>query len=453
MTLGVPTPPEEAWRSALIVAVPYLLFAGLWIVYSDQAVEVLAGDLSEATLYQTIKGIAFVVLSAALIFGLALASQNRQSRLHQARLRAEHDLSSVLETVNDGVWTVHPDRSVVWSGHWPVLSGYGNGDLSTVETWLEQIHTDDRATFHRRLETLLAGLEDRLVHDHRIRTANGTWLWVRTRAQAAAPADGSIRRSVVGTYTDLTAERHQEQHLTALAQDLATARTELASLASAAAHDLRQPVREVASYAQLLHRRLGPGLPADAHEDLNYLINAAQHLTGLLDGLLRAVETSRSMVAHAEVPLSGLIAKCLNNYADDLRVADGQAEVGDLPIVRGDAQKLRQMFDALICNAIKFRSPTRRLKITITAQRDGAWWRIMVADNGIGLPPEYAEEIFQAFRRLHGRGEYDGAGMGLAICRTIAAHHGGTIHATGSAEGGTRLVISLPVQKDTRTAA
>lgn len=443
---------QSALRASLSVALPYLIFAALWIVYSDQGVTMLAGDVSEATELQTAKGIVFVIASAALIFGLVHARHLRLNRHHAAQIKAERDLAGVLETVSDGVWTVDvATRGVSWGGHWASLTGYAVDALPTVAEWLGALHPDDRTAFGRALEGLLDGSVPHLVHEHRIRAADGTWLWMRAQGRPVPPVEPDapemdVGPRVIGTYTDLTAGHRQEQRLSALAHDLGVARADLDDLTSAAAHDLRQPVREVVSYAQLLERRLGSDLSAEARADIGFLSAAAHHLQGLLDGLMRAVEASRAMVTFAPVPLEPLVAACVAHYRTDLEAAGGVVQIDTLPTVAGDGGQLALVFEALLSNAIKFRSPERPLRIVVRAEQSGAWWRIIVADNGIGLPAEYAEQIFQAFRRLHNRGEYDGAGMGLAICRSIAVHHGGAIRAEGAPDAGARLVLSLPAR-------
>lgn len=444
---------RAASRAALGVALPYMVFAGLWIVYSDQAVALLSGDLAEATTLQTAKGIAFVAVSAALIFGLVFLAHRREARHHQAHLRAERDLARVLETVSDAVWTVDAaTRRVVWRGRWLALTGHAAEALPDVDAWLEQVHEDDRPAFGRQIDAMIAGALPALTHEHRLRAADGGWLWMRAQARVVedaghvSPEDGPAARRLVGTYTDLTGAHRQEERLSILAHDLAEARADLAALASAAAHDLRQPVREVVSYAQLLERRLGDALVGEAAEDLSFLIGGARHLETLLDGLMRAVEATAAPPSFAPVDLAALVEERLSAHADALAAAEGTAEVGSLPVVLGGRDQLSLLFDALLSNAIKFRRAGRPLRVSVGAERDGPWWRIIVADNGIGLPPAYAEQVFQAFRRLHGRGEYDGAGMGLAICRSIAAHHGGQIRAEGSGDDGARVVLLLPTQ-------
>jgi PAS domain S-box-containing protein len=437
----------SVWRSAAAVAFVYLLFATLWIVFSDRAVALVAGDLDRVTALQTVKGLVFVTLSSLLIFVLVFINTGRLSDLHAANLRMEREQAGMLEMINDGVWLIdRGEARVQWRGRWQALSGYAPEDLGTVDHWLGHIHSDDRGGFAELLDALVRGTVDSLEHEHRLRAASGVWLSVRANARLMDIGETGAEATVVGTYTDLTALRQQEQRLSALAHDLGESRADLETLAAAAAHDLRQPVREIASFAQLLRRRLGDGLPAEADEDMMYFVAAARHLDSLLDGLMQAVEAARAGVSRSEVALTPLLRSCTASYEAELEAVGGTVRIDPLPVVSGDAGQLALLFDALMSNAVKFRASDRPLEVAVTAERDGPWWRIAVTDNGIGLPDEHLDEVFKVFRRLHGRAAYPGSGMGLAICRIIALHHGGTIRAERLSGPGARLVVSLPAE-------
>ncbi len=442
-------PRHSAARTALGIALAYLLVAGVLFLGVNPALLQALESATTTRIPHIVLDGSLVFLSACLIFVLVHVAQTRQSRVHDAHLRVEQDLNGVLESVSDAAWTIAlPSRHITWRGRWRDLTGHPPDALPTVDDWLERIHPDDRRGMERRLDTLIGGAERALVYEHRLCAADGSWLWVRAQARAIPSGDdGGDRpdvRVIVGTYTDLTAARRQEERLSVLAHDLAEVRGDLESLASAAAHDLRQPVREVVSYGQLLRRRLGDDQDPDTAEYLAYMIKAARHLDGLLNGLAQAVATTRAPVSFAPVDLKALLSERVRAQSSALEAAKGTAQVGDLPVILGGYDQLTLLFDSLLSNAIKFRHADRPLKVEVEADRDGPWWRVIVADNGIGLPPTQAEKAFQSFRRLHGRGQYDGAGMGLAVCRSIAAHHGGSIAVEGSGEDGARMVVRLP---------
>lgn len=233
-----------------------------------------------------------------------------------------------------------------------------------------------------------------------------------------------------------------EQVLAERSRELARSNAELERMAYIASHDLQEPLRMVASYVQLLERRYMGRLDADAHEFIGYAVDGAQRMQALIDDLLTI-----SRVDTKARPLRQLeLGEVLDAARRSLRIAieerQAEIEVGPMPSVRGDAAQLTQVFQNLLSNAIKFcqANPPR---IAISARREGPLWRISVRDNGIGVPPEYRERIFGMFQRLHGRREYAGTGIGLAICQRIVERHGGTIRAEGADGGGSDFVFTL----------
>lgn len=198
----------------------------------------------------------------------------------------------------------------------------------------------------------------------------------------------------------------------------------------------------VASYVQLLERRYMGRLDADAHEFIAFAVDGARRMQALIDDLLTV-----SRVDTKGRPLRRLeLGEALEAALRSLRICidERQAEVraGPLPAVLGDAAQLTQVFQNLVSNAVKFcrGGPPR---IEVSAERDGALWRVRVRDNGIGVPDEYRERIFGMFQRLHGRREYAGTGIGLAICQKIVERHGGAIWVEAAAGGGSVFIFTL----------
>jgi signal transduction histidine kinase len=159
------------------------------------------------------------------------------------------------------------------------------------------------------------------------------------------------------------------------------------------------------------------------------------------------------------VDLSAIVAEVLSDLEARVTQSGGTVDVGPLPTIEGDPLQMRQLFQNLIGNALKFNRPGVPPAVTVRAvpwlavpdgadppAPHGAGYRITVADNGIGFEPEYAERVFEVFQRLHGRGEYEGTGIGLAICRKIAQRHGGDILARGQPGEGATFIIDLPAR-------
>ena len=199
----------------------------------------------------------------------------------------------------------------------------------------------------------------------------------------------------------------------------------------------------VASYVQLLERRYMGKLDADAHEFIGFAVDGARRMQALIDDLLTISRVDTKARPLERVELGTALATAMRSLR--ITIEEGQAEVriATLPQVRGDAVQLVQVFQNLLSNAIKFcqASPPR---VWIAARRDGAMWRVSVRDNGIGVPAEYRERIFGMFQRLHGRRDYAGTGIGLAICQKIVERHGGTIQVEDAEGGGSVFVFTVP---------
>jgi len=218
---------------------------------------------------------------------------------------------------------------------------------------------------------------------------------------------------------------------------------ELRQFAYVASHDLQEPLRTVASYAQLLARRYRGRLDKDADDFIGYMVGGVTRMHTLLNDMLaysRVTESKDRPLAPAN--LNAVVQSSLMNL--DLTINENNAvvELGDLPTVSGDEIQLSQVFQNLIGNAIKYKS-SEPPKISITAVEGAEEWTICVADNGIGVDPQYSERIFGIFKRLHGR-ELPGTGMGLAICKRIIERHNGRIWVEPRAGGGSKFCFTLP---------
>ncbi|GEM_PF-1022867 len=224
--------------------------------------------------------------------------------------------------------------------------------------------------------------------------------------------------------------------------ELARSNTELEQFAYVASHDLRAPLRQVSSFMTLLERQYGSGLDAEAREYIGFARDGARRMDQLIVDLLDYSRIGRHDRPKGAVDLTAVVADALRNLTAVL--GEAQVTVADLPTVIGDTIELIRLFQNLIGNAAKYRDPSRPLALSVTAARDGRWWVIAVKDNGIGIAPEHFEAIFRIFQRLHGVGQYEGTGIGLASCKKIAEHHGGRIWLQSTPGEGSEFFVSLP---------
>jgi len=241
--------------------------------------------------------------------------------------------------------------------------------------------------------------------------------------------------------------RRAHAELEAKARELARSNEELQQFAYVASHDLQEPLRMVSSYTQLLGRRYASHLDADAREFMGYIVEGSARMKQLIEDLLAYSRVGTRVREFRDVSSEAALAKALANLRGAQERTNAAVTHDPLPAVRGDEGQLTQLFQNLVGNALKFRGPDDP-RIHVSARAEEGAWLFSVADNGIGLDPQYAERIFLMFQRLHNREEYPGTGIGLAICKKIVDRHGGRIWVEGRPGTGCIFFFTLPMKEE-----
>lgn len=219
---------------------------------------------------------------------------------------------------------------------------------------------------------------------------------------------------------------------------------ELKQFAHAASHDLREPVRMIVSYAELLEMSLKDKVTPEQKEFMSYLKEGGKRINEMIAGIL-AFSKVHSYDELTDVDLNQSIQRVRENLRMIIAARHVEIECDRLPVVRTNPVLMIQLFQNLLSNAIKYnQSPTPRVRVTYA--REGAYYRFCVSDNGIGIEDRYRDSIFDMFSRLHNREHYSGSGIGLAICRKIVERMGGSIWNASNDEKGTDFCFTLPVQ-------
>jgi PAS domain S-box-containing protein len=234
-------------------------------------------------------------------------------------------------------------------------------------------------------------------------------------------------RGYRGVGTDITERKRAQGVLRAAYDELARSNSELQQFAYVASHDLQEPLRMIGSYTQLLERRYGDKLDADAREFMGFVVDGATRMKQLIEDLLAYSRVGTRGKELRPVQAQAALERALVNLRASIESADAQVTHDALPEVSADDTQLTQLFQNLIGNAIKFRKKDEPIRVHVGAQDAGAEWRFSVSDNGIGIEPQYYERIFMVFQRLHTREEYAGTGIGLAICKKVVDRHRGRI--------------------------
>ncbi|HCA86125.1 MAG TPA: histidine kinase [Streptomyces sp.] len=279
------------------------------------------------------------------------------------------------------------------------------------------------------------------------------------RISAAGPADvRAVALSVENMRDRIVAElsasrsreallRRQTGDLDTQAAELRRSNSELEQFAYVASHDLQEPLRKVASFCQLLEKRYGEELDERGKQYIGFAVDGAKRMQILINDLLTFSRVGRATDDRARASLDDALERALANLSAVVEESGARIERPEnLPEVTGNATTLTMLWQNLIGNAVKFRAPDRVPHVTVGVEPDpdGGEPTFCVTDNGIGIPPEFSEKVFVIFQRLHSREAYAGTGIGLALCKKIVEHHGGTITLDTDRAVGARICFTLP---------
>jgi PAS domain S-box-containing protein len=244
---------------------------------------------------------------------------------------------------------------------------------------------------------------------------------------------------------DVTEGNRISAALKKTAAELARSNEELAQFAYVASHDLQEPLRKIVAFGERLHTHSRAALDDLGRDYLDRMEDAARRMGQLIESLLDLSRVTTRGQEFQTVDLNEVVAEVLGDLETRIRQTRGRVETEKLPILRADRSQMRQLFQNLIGNALKFHKPDVPPTVMVLCQRaEGGGWEIHVTDNGIGFDEKYLDRIFRPFQRLHSRSEYEGSGMGLAICSKIVARHAGQFTAHSQPGTGSDFVVTLP---------
>jgi signal transduction histidine kinase len=326
---------------------------------------------------------------------------------HTFRVQPEHTIGRPLFSLGDGQWDISPLRALL------------------IE---KPIH--------------IAQIYD-LEVDHRFPGIGHKIMLLNARVVTQDPDEPRLILLAIDDVTDRRVADHRlkEQHI-----ELQRSNAALDEFASVASHDLQEPLRKILSFGERLTRAVGGTLSGDAQHSLDRMLNAAARMRTLILDLLKYSQVATRVRTFVPTDLAAVTREVLSDLETVLAESGGVVEVGMLPVLEADEPQMRQLIQNLVGNAIKYRRPGVPPRVRVTsAPGPGARCTITVKDNGIGFNQTYAEKVFQMYERLHSRTEYDGSGIGLAICRRIVEQHGGVISAVSTVGEGATFTVTLPI--------
>jgi PAS domain S-box-containing protein len=352
--------------------------------------------------------------------------------------RLARDMAAILEHAADGI-----------------LALDGGGHIRTANpAALQLLHGRSEGIEGRPLSALLATATaetllssgDPVAKDQtlRLERADGSETVVEySSAPLANPGSETPGRVIV--LRDITDREARQAERDQFISELSRANEELERFAFAASHDLQEPLRLISNFNALLARRHGEQLGDSGLKYIEHSIAAAERMQALISDLLTYGRIAHeSQTPLKRVNLGDVLIDVLGNLETTTRPAQARIVVGDMPEVAGHATQLGQVFQNLIGNALKYRHKDTVPDIAIEAEEKPDCWQISISDNGIGIDPKYHDAVFQPFKRLHGKDEFSGTGMGLAITRKIIEGHGGVIWIAPNPGGGSRFTFTLP---------
>jgi PAS domain S-box-containing protein len=415
----------------------------------------------------------------AKTFAYVAAVSLRRKRAEDARRESEERFRNIFENSPIGIYRTTPDGRILLAN--PALVrvlGYASFEELAQRDLEQQEYFPEypRADFKRVIEDegRVVGLESAWAKK------DGSWLWVRENAKAFR--DGCDVLYYEGTVEDITehkqaeealkvyrdhleqvvaartaelktaneqlrqeiVEREQvERKLAQQARELARSNAELEQFAYVASHDLREPLRKIKSYTELLERAYAGRLDAKADKYIAYIVDGAARMQTLITDLLTVSRVGRAELVAEPTDLEAVLGQVLADSEAIIREGGALVTHDPLPVLLANPGQMAQLLQNLLQNAIKFHGPqSPRVHIWVVYRENE--WVFGVRDNGIGIDPQYAERIFLIFQRLHTRTEYPGTGIGLAICKKIVENHGGRIWVESQPDQGATFYFTLP---------
>ncbi len=297
-----------------------------------------------------------------------------------------------------------------------------------------------------------------LNHEDLVVRPDGEVVWIATTKVPLHDVEGRCT-GLVGVSSDISVRKEAEERLRLAAEQLRRSNLDLQDFASIASHDLQEPLRKIQAFGDRLKIKCAAGLGENGRDYLDRMQDAARRMQILLHDLLTLSRVTSKAQPFERVDLRKVVEEVVSNLEVRIEQTGAQVEIGRLPLIEADAAQMRQLFQNLISNAIKFQREGTQPEVIVSAKvldnaesLPGAMpgeeiCQIMVRDNGIGFDEQYLDRIFQVFQRLHSRSEYEGTGIGLAVCRKIVDRHGGTISAKSAAGDGATFIVTLPVKQ------
>lgn len=461
LTEQVNEEPEEQLVSHKFSWLPYLAIGVVFGVLVYETREFLAQSLG------------VIVFASLIVTGLVVLRQitaikeNVRYHADQAKRQSEVHFRLLVQNSSDLITILNTEGKILYES--PSIKnvlGFEVEELTGSQSF-ELIHPDDVEKRKDIFERLKNEPESIISEELRFKHKDGKWHVLETVSRVFNEENNNLSGILVNS-RDITERKLDEEKLKIYMAKLEQSNRELQDFAYVASHDLQEPLRKVQAFGDRLHRKCGERLSEEGQDYIRRMREAAGRMQTLISDLLTfsRVTTKAQPFRHVDVK------KITDEVVSDLEVrieqTKGKVEVGDLPTIDADPVQIRQLMQNLIGNALKFHRPDETPVIKVYAEDDtlttesfvldgeeiqtvgsgNQQCKIVIQDNGIGFDEKYLDKIFTVFQRLHGRTEYEGSGIGLAVCRKIVERHGGNITAKSKPSEGAKFFITLPILQE-----
>lgn len=371
-----------------------------------------------------------------------------RKHMEQALRESEERLRLIAETIQDVFWMSTPGvgKMLYVSPAYEKIWGRTRNSLyEQPQSFMDAVHSDDKELVLAQLAGHASGSWE---CQYRILQPDGRVRWIHDRGFPIRDENGTLRL-MTGVATDITDRREAEEALRQLMNKLEESNQALQDFASIASHDLKEPLRKVSSFGKMLQERLGNSMDDRARDYLNRMLSATGRMQALINSLLDYSRVTLRAEPFTKVDLYVLIEEVLSDLEVRIARSGGKVCLGELPSLEADPTQMRQLFQNLIGNGLKFHKQGETPLVCVrSCQLNDLEVGISIEDNGIGFDESEVDHIFAPFRRLHGRSsQYEGTGMGLAICKKIVERHGGSITCTSTPGEGSTFYVHLPLRQ------
>jgi len=376
------------------------------------------------------------------IEGVARDITVQREREEDLKIRIER-FREISESSPIGIFQVDPDDLFIYTNlRWQTITGRTLRE-TLGRPWWDVICLEDRESV---FEIWPRGEQqgDETLIECRIQRPNGELRWVELRSKCFFHDYG---KNFFGTIEDITERKKTEEQLAQYAAELKRSNQDLEDFASIASHDLQEPLRKVMAFGSRILENCSAVLDERGRDYLDRMMQATERMQRFIDDLLKYSRISTKANPFESVDLNETVMEVVSDLEIRIKQSGGRVEVAPLPRVTADPLQMRQLFQNLIGNALKFYRPGVPPVVQVKSEEGASGWcRFSVEDNGIGFKEEYLDRIFKPFERLNPRSQYEGSGMGLAICKKIVLRHGGDISAHSVPDRGTQFYFTLPTR-------